>query len=278
MLLDAHEESTGLLPQTVLLAAEGCDALDAPLSALRSSGIVELVELDGSSLEARIEEVTPSLVIAGPGVNSAIIGALARKKSISRILPPFLRFVTSTETEEDDLYLGFDDFVVASCSAAELEKRIRRLANASREREPSHLTAGPLTIDAEKYRVTVDGRSIKLAWMEFQLLRYLMQNVGRVFTREDLLMRVWGHKHYGHTRTVDVHIRRRRHKLGARQQLHPHRQQRRLRLHRTHRQPAIASKSLSPNQAPAPEISRTTPSPHPAPLASQHRSAGRQAP
>ena len=216
MLLDAHEESTGLLPQTVLLAAEGCDALDAPLSALRSSGIVELVELDGSSLEARIEEVTPSLVIAGPGVNSAIIGALARKKSISRILPPFLRFVTSTETEEDDLYLGFDDFVVASCSAAELEKRIRRLTNASRSREPSHLTAGPITIDAEKYRVTVDGKSIKLAWMEFQLLRYLMQNIGRVFTREDLLMRVWGHKHYGHTRTVDVHIRRLRHKLGAR--------------------------------------------------------------
>ncbi|CAI8008018.1 Transcriptional regulatory protein GlnR [Geodia barretti] len=199
MLLDAHEESTGLLPQTVLLAAEGCDALDAPLSALRSSGIVELVELDGSSLEARIEEVTPSLVIAGPGVNSAIIGALARKKSISRILPPFLRFVTSTETEEDDLYLGFDDFVVASCSAAELEKRIRRLTNASRSREPSHLTAGPITIDAEKYRVTVDGK-----------------NIGRVFTREDLLMRVWGHKHYGHTRTVDVHIRRLRHKLGAR--------------------------------------------------------------
>ena len=79
MLLDAHEESTTLLPQTVLLAAEGCDALDGALSALRSSGIVELVELDGNSLEARIEEVTPSLVIAGPGVNSAIIGALARK-------------------------------------------------------------------------------------------------------------------------------------------------------------------------------------------------------
>ena len=166
MLLDAHEESTGLLPQTVLLAAEGCDALDAPLSALRSSGIVELVELDGSSLEARIEEVTPSLVIAGPGVNSAIIGALARKKSISRILPPFLRFVTSTETEEDDLYLGFDDFVVASCSAAELEKRIRRLTNASRSREPSHLTAGPITIDAEKNTALqwTANRSSSLGW------------------------------------------------------------------------------------------------------------------
>ena len=216
MLLDAHEESTGLLPQTVLLAAEGCDALDAPLSALRSSGIVELVELDGSSLEARIEEVTPSLVIAGPGVNSAIIGALARKKSISRILPPFLRFVTSTETEEDDLYLGFDDFVVASCSAAELEKRIRRLTNASRSREPSHLTAGPITIDAEKLP-RYSGRQIDQARLDGVPVAALShaEHRSRLY-QEDLLMRVWGHKHYGHTRTVDVHIRRLRHKLGAR--------------------------------------------------------------
>ena len=216
MLHEAHEEYTAYEPQTVLLATDDCAALDAPLTALSISGVVELVELDGGSLEARIEEVTPSLVIAGPGFNSSVIGALSRKKSISRILPPFLRCVTSAESEGDDLYLGFDDFVVASCSASELEKRIMRLTRASRSREASTLTAGPITIDTDKYRVTVEGKSIKLAWMEFQLLRYLMQNLGRVFTREDLLTSVWGHKHYGHTRTVDVHIRRLRHKLGAR--------------------------------------------------------------
>ena len=216
MVSEAHEESIIDSPQTVLLATEDCGALDAPLTALSLSGIVELVGLEGSSLEVRIEEVTPSLVIAGPGINSSVIGALSRKKSISQILPPFLRCVTSSESEDDDLYLGFDDFVVASCSAAELEKRIRRLTNASRAREASMLCAGPITMDADKYRVMVEGKSIKLAWMEFQLLRYLMQNLGRVFTREHLLTSVWGHKHYGHTRTVDVHIRRLRHKLGAR--------------------------------------------------------------
>ncbi len=215
MLPKVHEEHTAYGPQTILLATEDCEDLDAPLTALSLSGVVELVELDGSSLEARIEEVTPSLVIAGPGFNSSVIGALSRKKSVSQILPPFLRCVTSAETEEQDLYLGFDDFVLATCSAAELEKRIRRLTHASREREASILNAGPITIDMDKYRVTVSGKSIKLAWMEFQLLRYLMLNIGRVFTREDLLTSVWGHKHYGHTRTVDVHIRRLRHKLGA---------------------------------------------------------------
>ena len=216
MVSEAHEESIIDFPHTVLLATEDCSALDVPLSALRLSGIVELVGLEGGSLEERIEEVAPSLVITGPGVNSSVIGALSRKKSISRILPPFLRCVTSSESEDDDLYLGFDDFVIASCSAAELEKRIRRLTHASRAREASTLCAGPITMDADKYRVMVEGKSIKLAWMEFQLLRYLMQNLGRVFTREHLLTSVWGHKHYGHTRTVDVHIRRLRHKLGAR--------------------------------------------------------------
>ena len=215
MVLEVHEQFISDSPQTVLLATKDCEDLDAPLTALSLSGVVELVELEGSSLEARIEEVTPSLVIAGPGFNPSVIGALSRKKSVSQILPPFLRCVTSAETEEQNLYLGFDDFVLATCSAAELEKRIRRLTHASREREASILNAGPITIDMDKYRVTVSGKSIKLAWMEFQLLRYLMLNIGRVFTREDLLTSVWGHKHYGHTRTVDVHIRRLRHKLGA---------------------------------------------------------------
>ena len=216
MVLDALEESTAHSPQTVLLATEDCGALDAPLTALSLSGIVELVQLEGSSLEERIEEVTPSVVIAGPAFNPSQIGALSRKKSISKILPPFLRFVTSDGAEDDDLYLGFDDFVVASCSAAELMKRIMRLAHASREREEPVLTAGPVTVYTDTYRVTVDGKFVKLAWMEFQLLRYLMQNVGRVFTREHLLAAVWGQEHYGHTRTVDVHIRRLRQKLGAR--------------------------------------------------------------
>lgn len=216
MVSEALEESIIDFPQTVLLATEDCGALDVPLSALSLSGIVELVGLEGGSLEERIQEVSPSLVITGPGISSSVIGALSRKKSVSRILPPFLRCVTSSESENEDLYIGFDDFVVASCSAAELEKRIKRLTYASRAKEASMLCAGPVTMDADKYRVMVEGKSIKLAWMEFQLLRYLMQNLGRVFTREHLLASVWGNKRYGHTRTVDVHIRRLRHKLGAR--------------------------------------------------------------
>ncbi len=211
-----REDSTTSQPPTVLLATEVCEALDTLLGALRFSGVVELVQLDGCSLEARIKEVTPSLIIAGPEFSSSTIDALNRKKSISQILPPFLRCVASTETEEDDLYLGFDDFVVSSCSAAELQKRIMRLIHSSMEREDVILTSGPVTVDTDKYRVTVRGKSIKLAWMEFQLLRYLMENAGRVFTREHLLATVWGHEHYGHTRTVDVHIRRLRHKLGTR--------------------------------------------------------------
>ncbi len=215
MLADANAMTDAA--QTVLVADEGRAIIGGALDALNAAGAVLLVPLDGdASLETRIEEVAPALVIVGPGFNPAVIASLRSKKSLTRILPPFLRCLSAAEAEGEDLYLAFDDFVAASCSAAELGKRIERLTHRARARDASLLGVGAIVIDTDKYRVTVDGKPIKLAWMEFQLLRYLMQNAGRVFTREHLLSSVWGHKHYGHTRTVDVHIRRLRHKLGAR--------------------------------------------------------------
>ena len=205
---------TGAAP-TVLLADGGCAALHNPLTALALSGVVEVVAADGGSLEERIIEAAPSLVIAGPGFGSAALSLLKRDKAIAQILPPFLRCIDAKEAETDELYIGFDDFVLTSCSAAELEKRIKRLAYPGGN-GGSTIGAGAIAMDLDKYRVTVDGKPVKLAWMEFQLLRYLMQNLGRVFTRDHLLASVWGHTHYGHTRTVDVHIRRLRHKLGKR--------------------------------------------------------------
>jgi DNA-binding response OmpR family regulator len=74
---------------------------------------------------------------------------------------------------------------------------------------------GPLVIDTETYRVSVAGTPVDLTYKEFQLLRFLVQRPGRVFTRTDLLLEVWGYDFYGGTRTVDVHVRRLRAKLGV---------------------------------------------------------------
>jgi DNA-binding response OmpR family regulator len=71
-----------------------------------------------------------------------------------------------------------------------------------------------LVVEPESYRATLRGTPIELTYMEFELLKFLMSHPGRVFTRETLLSRVWGYEYYGGVRTVDVHIRRLRAKLG----------------------------------------------------------------
>jgi DNA-binding response OmpR family regulator len=73
---------------------------------------------------------------------------------------------------------------------------------------------GPLALDTDAYRATVQGRPLDLTFKEFELLRFLAERAGRVFTRPALLREVWGYDFYGGTRTVDVHIRRLRAKLG----------------------------------------------------------------
>ena len=73
---------------------------------------------------------------------------------------------------------------------------------------------GPLALDTETYRVTASGRPLDLTYKEFELLRFLASNPGRVYTRPALLREVWGYDFYGGTRTVDVHVRRLRAKLG----------------------------------------------------------------
>jgi DNA-binding response OmpR family regulator len=100
--------------------------------------------------------------------------------------------------------------------AGEDEVRLR-LALASRRVGASGATVvrlGPLAIDVETYQVSVAGRVLDLTYKEFELLRFLVQHPGRVFTRSELLRRVWGYDFYGGTRTVDVHVRRLRAKLG----------------------------------------------------------------
>ena len=109
---------------------------------------------------------------------------------------------------------GIDDFVVESATAAEIDARMRLLLEATPM--SSAIVSGPLTIDDASYTVTANGRPIDLTYTEFELLKYMVAHEGRVLTREQLLSDVWGYDYFGGTRTVDVHIRRLRAKLGPR--------------------------------------------------------------
>ncbi len=110
---------------------------------------------------------------------------------------------------------GVDDFVVLPASVFELLARVRLLLWRNHKVTGDDLiVADDLVIDQANYSVSVSARTLELTFKEYELLRFLVSHRGRVFTREALLNQVWGYDYYGGTRTVDVHIRRIRAKLG----------------------------------------------------------------
>lgn len=112
----------------------------------------------------------------------------------------------------DELY---DDFCIDPFHPRELEARLRHLFWRGRPSTgPELVEYGALVLNLETYQAALDGAPIDLTYMEYELLKFLAQRPGKVFTRETLLSRVWGYEYYGGARTVDVHIRRLRAKLG----------------------------------------------------------------
>jgi DNA-binding response OmpR family regulator len=113
---------------------------------------------------------------------------------------------------------GADDFLLHTAGPAEVEARLRlvigRSAQATAEL-PNEIRSGELVVNEATYSARVNGRALDLTFKEFELLKFLAQHPGRVFTRAQLLQEVWGYDYFGGTRTVDVHVRRLRAKLGA---------------------------------------------------------------
>jgi DNA-binding response OmpR family regulator len=109
----------------------------------------------------------------------------------------------------------FDDFCLTPFHPAELEVRLRHLLwHDVGGVRPDVVEYGELALNLETYQATIAGRPLDLTYMEYELLKFLASNPGKVFTREILLSRVWGYEYYGGARTVDVHVRRLRAKLG----------------------------------------------------------------
>ncbi|MCU0260862.1 MAG: response regulator transcription factor [Ilumatobacteraceae bacterium] len=129
---------------------------------------------------------------------------------------PVLVLVTGAQLADlasrDDL---FDDFCLSPFHPAELEARVRHvLWHVGGATPPNLVEYAELALNLETYQASIDGRPLDLTYMEYELLKFLAQNPGKVFTREMLLSRVWGYEYYGGARTVDVHVRRLRAKLG----------------------------------------------------------------
>jgi len=113
---------------------------------------------------------------------------------------------------------GADDVVLCSAGPAEFEARLRLAIGRQSSvapTAPDEIRSGELSIDEATYTARLRGRVLDLTFKEFELLKFLAQHPGRVFTRAHLLQEVWGYDYFGGTRTVDVHVRRLRAKLGA---------------------------------------------------------------
>jgi DNA-binding response OmpR family regulator len=105
------------------------------------------------------------------------------------------------------------DIMLDAAGPAEFDARIRLAVRT--DDTTGVVSAGGLVIDEASYQATLNNRALDLTYTEFELLKYLAQHPGRVFSRETLLSDVWGYDYYGGTRTVDVHVRRLRAKLGS---------------------------------------------------------------
>lgn len=135
------------------------------------------------------------------------------------VVSPVLVLVSGAQLPDlelrDDL---FDDFCLTPFHPVELEARLRHLIwRRGGGTRPELVEYSGLVLNLETYQASIDGTPLDLTYMEYELLKFLAQNPGKVFTREMLLSRVWGYEYYGGARTVDVHIRRLRAKLGEEQ-------------------------------------------------------------
>ncbi|HUR49749.1 MAG TPA: response regulator transcription factor [Acidimicrobiales bacterium] len=148
-----------------------------------------------------------------PSAAFALCRALRKRE---QPLQPLILVVDYRQLADLDLREDlFDDLVVLPLRPGELTARLKlSFWRVGRGTRPELVEYGPLVLNLETYQAAVAGRPLDLTYMEYELLKFLATHPGKVFTREVLLSRVWGYEYYGGARTVDVHIRRLRAKLG----------------------------------------------------------------
>jgi len=166
----------------------------------------------------------PASLVNAPSSDLIFLDArrdLANAKALAKILQttglssPLILVVTEGALAAISADWGAQDFILDSAGPGEIDARIRIALDRSKDFTVStKIQASGVVIDESSYSAKVHGRPLDLTFKEFELLRFLAQHPGRVFSREQLLSEVWGYDYFGGTRTVDVHIRRLRAKLG----------------------------------------------------------------
>ncbi|MFC2010620.1 response regulator transcription factor [Chloroflexota bacterium] len=181
---------------------------------LAQSYFVNLASCQDQTVAEKISRKTPDLVLLElDGLPEAWELARWMKQDTS---VPIIALVSRDTIDSMDGDTAIDDFLISPYDAKELKLRIKRLLNGSDHGDDEAvIRRGNLTIDQNKCEVSVKGSPVILTFREYELLKFLASNPGRVFTRDALLNEVWGYDYYGGDRTVDVHIRRLRSKIES---------------------------------------------------------------
>ncbi|WP_422444252.1 response regulator [Thermoanaerobacterium sp. DL9XJH110] len=185
---------------------------------LEASGFKVIEAMDGKTAIELTESQRPDLILLDlmlPGVDGLEVCRILRRQSSTRDIPIIMLTAKGEEIDKVlGLEIGADDYITKPFSPRELTARIKAvLRRSSPEKKENVIKAGGLTIDVEKYEVTVEGEKQEFTPKEFELLKLLASNPGKVFSREYLLENIWGYDYLGDTRTVDVHIRHLRQKI-----------------------------------------------------------------
>jgi DNA-binding response OmpR family regulator len=179
--------------------------------------------------QVRILPAEASILVDVPEVDCILLDArrdLPSAKALNKLLKstgvdcPIITIATEGALSAMNADWGFDDVILDTAGPAEIEARVRiavgRIEANNFANDPSsrEIRTGEVVIDENSYTAKIKGRSLDLTFKEFELIKFLAQHPGRVFTRAQLLQEIWGYDYFGGTRTVDVHSRRLRSKLG----------------------------------------------------------------
>ncbi|HKC65815.1 MAG TPA: response regulator transcription factor [Pyrinomonadaceae bacterium] len=209
------------MPRPVLIIEDDQDIAENLRYNLEREGLkVRVAETGDKGLAAALDpQSPPALVILDlmlPGMSGTDICRRLRREPHTRRTPIIILTARTSEADRvTGLDLGADDYISKPFSVRELMARVRAVMRRADEQATSVYEDERLQIDYSNMRVTCEGRVVKLTRKEFALLSAMSRNAGRVGTRQRLLDDVWGHQYYGDQRTLDVHIRRLRSKLGA---------------------------------------------------------------
>jgi DNA-binding response OmpR family regulator len=209
------------MTKSALIIEDDPDIAESVKYNLESAGFTAIVALTGEQgLKLALDMQNPPVVIVLdlmlPGMNGMELCRRLRRENQTRRTPIIMLTAKTSEADRiAGLDMGADDYIAKPFSVRELLARVRAVLRRVDEESVECYEDGRLTIDFADVRATCDGTNVKLTNKEFQLLSVLAKKRGRVVNRQQLLDQVWGYSYYGDARTLDVHIRRLRQKLGA---------------------------------------------------------------